>query len=284
VVPLLERAFDVSHVHGDMTPWLFHRTLGSRPLVHTITQASAHPVREFLARCAAVVTQTPATRDRVLAMGVPPERVHLRLPAVDLARFRPGPPRRPGAGPARLLFASMPRTREELDGRGVPLLLALAREHPDVRVTLLHRPWVTGHTSLAATRQLADEGGAPNVRLATGLVGAMPSAYRGHDFTVIPFTRADGGKECPDSALESLACGIPVLVSRACPLAALVEREGGGLVFEPRVPALREAVERGLRSWADLSAAARAMAEARLDEPAMLRFHSRLYREVACAG
>lgn len=282
VIPILERAFDVSHVYGSLTPWIFHKTLRSRPVIHTVTQDSGSVIEEFLERSAAVVVQTEAARERLLRLGVPTEKLHLRYPGIDLRQFRPAaaPGTRPEGAP-RILFCTAPRSAEEMKARGVHLLLETAQRRPDLSFRFLYRTWRSGYTSLEATRTIIREKDIKNVDLTDGIVEDMAECYRQSDFSVIPFLTSEGGKECPNSALESLACGVPILLSRACPLSRFVEENGCGVLFDPNPESLCEAVSRGLAEWAQLSRAARKTAEEHLEPGRLFEFYAKLYEEVS---
>ena len=270
IVPLVERAFHLSHVYGDMTPWLFHKTLRRRPIVHTVTQDCPTPAVEFLKRASAVVLQTRATYDRVLTLGIEPGRVHLRFPSVDLDAFTPATGTAPSVTSPRILFATAPRTAEEMLGRGVFLLLDAAAAFPELHFRLLYRTWSSGYSSLQPTRQGIAERALGNVELTDGVVSNMAAVYRSYDFTVIPYTTPAGGKECPNSALESLACGVPALVSSACTFSRFVLENRCGCVFEPTPRGLRSAVDEGLRNWKAFSCAARAAAIEHFDAAKLL--------------
>ena len=275
--PLLARRFDLHHVYGDLTPWIFHKTLRRGPMVHTVTQAVSGPESSFLQRCDAVVAQVPSVRDVVLRAGVHPAKVHLRLPGLDLSRYAPVDAQRAPSPEPRILFATAPRAAEEMAGRGVNLLVEAAARAADLGFRFLYRTWRTGYTSLEATRRLIATSGVRNIELTDGVVRSMQEAYQAADLTVIPFTTADGGKECPNSALESLACGVPVIISRACPFAAFVEEHRCGVAFDPGADALVEAARTALSRWSELSRAARAAAEAHLDWKATVAFYQQLY-------
>lgn len=277
VIPALERAFDVSHVYGHLSPWLFHKSLRRTPIVHTVTEGSGPVVADFLDRCSAIVAQTAATRDRIVAAGIPMERVHLWYPGVDLARFHPRPRGR-APGPGRILFATAPRTRGEMQARGVHLVLAAARLADGLHFRLLYRPWRSGYSSLAATRRAIAEAELRNVELTNFAVPRMQDVYPEHDLTVIPYTTSTGGKECPSSALESLACGVPVLASSKCGFSRFIEENRCGVVFEPTPEGLLEAAERAMADGDELSKRARATAVEHLDAQAQLRGYEQLYR------
>ena len=272
--------FDVHHIYGDATPWIYHKSLRGRPLVHTITQDSGHIVPELVARCAAIVVQTQATRSRVIESGADQRRVELWYPGIDLKRFVPRPTRRRDNDPTRVLFATAPRSASEMEERGVHLLLNAAASSPGLQFRFLYRPWSSGYSSLAATRTAITERGTENVELTEDAVADMPALYPQFDFTVIPFTTRSGGKECPNSALESLACGVPVLVSKACPFAEFVEQHTCGVTFAPTSDGLLAAIESGRLRYRTLSENARRCAEKYLSADRLVERYRRLYSHV----
>jgi len=144
----------------------------------------------------------------------------------------------------------------------------------------LYRPWDGAYTSLDETVRRIEELELRNVELTNETVHDMAPLYGNFDFTVIPFTEPGGGKECPNSALESLAAGVPVLCSRACPFSAFIEDEGAGIAFDPQPQGLLEAVEAGLGAWPELSASARRAAERHLSRRRLLESYTRLYDDV----
>ncbi|MBZ0266738.1 hypothetical protein K8I85_01150, partial [bacterium] len=180
-IPQLERLGDINHVYGEPTPWVFHKTLRRNPIVLTIASEKGDPVPEFLERCRVIVVQTTAFARRLAADGVPPTKVRWIPPGIDVRHFHPngsGPNDGGPTGSPRIVFASAPRTREEMGPRGVGLLLDTARANPELHFRMLYRPWATGYTSLAPTRAAA--AGLSNVELTNGSVGDMAKIYPGY--------------------------------------------------------------------------------------------------------
>jgi glycosyltransferase involved in cell wall biosynthesis len=254
LIPLVERSGDINHVYGESTPWTFYKTLCRKPTVLTIAAAKSCPRLDFLERCRKVWVQTDTLRGKILTLGVDKRKVEVLYPAVDLGIFRPLNRASKVIGAPRVLFATAPRSTEEMEGRGVYLLLQAAKEYPDIRYRLLYRTWKRGYTSLAATAKRIETEHLHNVMLTNSVVSDMPRVYSEHHFTVIPYTQPDGGKECPTSLVEGLACGVPVLISSVSPFAYFVAEHRCGVVFEPTPSALAAAVETGVRHYGELSA------------------------------
>lgn len=259
LIPIVEGWAQISHVYGETSPWIFHKTLKRRPLVLTIASEQGDLIPEFLDRCRTVVTQTQTFRQRLLDDGLPADRVTWIPPGVALDQFAPSPP--PTTRRPQVLFASAPRSAEEMGPRGVNLLVETAGIAPEVDFRLLFRDWATGHTALAPTRELVGKGGLTNVELTSTAEPDMARVYPNYHFTVIPYTHPKGGKECPNSLLEGLASGRPALISSAAPFSSYVAENECGVVFDPEPKSLARAVEEGLSRWSTLSANARRVAE-----------------------
>lgn len=275
-IPLLERTGDVNHVYAEVSPWVFHKTLRRRPIVLTIASEKGELVPEFLARCTTLVVQTRGMQGVLERAGIEAARVRLIYPGIDLASFQPRAATPPNRRP-RVLLATFPRTAEELAERGVLFLLQVAREYPDFEFSLLSRPWRTGGTAAEHTRGLIAAGNLTNVTLLEGARDDMRSVYLQHDFTVIPFTTPEGGKECPRSLVETMACGVPVLISEAAPFSAFVRERQCGEVFALDPQGFAQAIGAALSRYSVLSENAVRESHAQFDMRATMKAYAEIY-------
>src|SRR5207247_2318657 len=109
----------------------------------------------------------------------------------DLQRFRPQPysPELPLADLPldprrfRVLFATAPNSFDGLRERGVDLMMAAARQLPDVDFFLLWRPWADADTLIDHCRAQAP----PNVHISNQLVPDMTQMFRATHATIAPF-------------------------------------------------------------------------------------------------
>ena len=276
IIFLFERFTKVSHVYGDITPWIFHKTLFRRPIIHTIASDKGSPVVEFLERCNHLIVQTQLSREKLLQAGCNPKRVHMIYPGVDLNQFATVHAKCNGAKP-KILFATAPREEHELAERGVYLLLDTARACPEIQFNLLFRKWRTGHTSIKAVRDNLAMNPAVNITVTNETVQNMAEMFQRHHFTIVPFTSPAGGKECPNSVIESMACGIPVLVSTCVPIAEFVDKTSSGICFAPNVFSLLKAIDEGMSRWDSLSYNARKAAEKHFNLDSALNAYAALY-------
>jgi len=252
----------------------------------TIASEKGDVNAEYYDRVDALTVQTEAMYERLSEVERWRRKVSLVYPGVDLTRFKPGDATargRSAAGP-RILFATFPRSREEIGPRGVDLLVRAARFIPDVRFDLLTRPWARGDSASAVVRSRIAGEGRGNVRLIERGSVRMDEMYQDYDFTIIPYTRRDGGKECPLSLVEGLACGVPVMISRMAPLAGFVEENRCGVAFDPEPSDLRRAIDYGLLNYGELRAAALSCARQHFDRTTVFERFARLYELVESSG
>lgn len=198
-----------------------------------------------------VVVESERHHDLMLQAGIEGERLKLIYPGVARRPYR-----KPPEGPFTLLFATSPLGRHDLLSRGIHLMVRAAARLPDVRFRLLwRRP-----EPLELSRLIRDAG-VGNVEVISGYQDDMRSMYDDAHAVILPGLSATSLKPCPHSALESLAHGKPVLVSRPASLSAIVAREGCGVVFEPNIESLCEGTLELMQNYAGFQERAHAAAE-----------------------
>jgi glycosyltransferase involved in cell wall biosynthesis len=270
---IVERTGDVTHMFGALDAWHFLRCLGRRPLVFTVAiegSGGLLPDRRLYDRVRVFVAESEALREALVAGGIPPARIRLVHPGVDLEAFAPRPA---PAGRFRLLFASTPSDPAEFEARGIPLLVELARALPSIDVICAWRQW--GDTA-GANRALAALAPPLNFRVEPGDCRDMAGLYARAHATACLFAPG-AGKSAPNSIIEGLACGRPALVSHSCGISRLLARRGAG-VAAPRC--LRDLVDgvRTLQSeYAAYAGRARALAEAAFALDGFRRAYAGIY-------
>jgi glycosyltransferase involved in cell wall biosynthesis len=275
-IPLIERMTDINHIYSEVSPWLYFKTLRQKPMVLTIASEKGEPIAEFVDRCDVVAVQTEGMKSRLNGCNIDSSKVRLVYPGIDLSSFskrsRPVDLRRP-----KILLATFPRTAEELEGRGVLFLIEAAKRYPEIEVHMVSRPWRSGDTGLSAVKEVLDRDQVANVFVMNGIQEAMGELYNRHDFTVIPYTTADGGKECPRSLIESMACGVPILISDAAPFSSFVAQHNCGCVYSRSVEGFALALEAGLRSYLQISKNAEECAYTYFDREQTYRAYAGIY-------
>jgi glycosyltransferase involved in cell wall biosynthesis len=268
----------VVHFHG---PWAEESRSGgtnARPRVW----AKRIIERTVYRRADELVTLSSAFK-RVLVerYGVMPWRVCVIPPGVDLERFSPGDRsvarRRLGLPADRWIIAAVRRLVPRM---GLDVLLeAWAANPPPAGLLLLYGE---GPERARLSRRVQALGLAQSVRLPGSIPDDdLPDLLRAADLTVVPSRALEGFGL---AALESLACGTPVITSDAGGLPELVEGLDPPLIVPAAdVAALTEKILEVHRGRAPAPEACRSHAE-RFTWPAAVECHVKTYGRVAeCA-
>ena len=274
VTRLVERLFQINHVFGSLGDWFYLQGTRQHPTVLT-TAAFADPVeKRLLDRVDRFVVEHPAGRDDVCRLGIASDRIRLVFPPVDLSRFRPAPVR---CDQFTVLFASSPAESTWLEARGVSAILDAAALRPNMRFRLLWRPW---GDSLATVRHWIDERALQNVDLVAKRVADISAEYNAAHVTLAPFTKMDRCKPAPNSLVESLACGRPVVCTHRVGLSELVDEHAAGIVCDADGPHLAETLDRVQSDWNKYSHNARALAEKHFDHNRFVDAYRNIYAEL----
>jgi glycosyltransferase involved in cell wall biosynthesis len=277
VAAIVEPRGDVTHLFGGDVSWHLLRALGRRPILLTAVvprTGSRLPPGVNVAR---LVVETDASVAEWEQAGIPRERIDVVHAGVDLDWFTPQPPPTPPANGFRLLFASTPSDPGEITARGLPLLIALARQRPDIRIVVPWRAW--GET--ASAKRILDGLRPPaNFLVTVGDAVDMRAQFADVHATVAAFAPGTG-KSCPNFVIEGLATGRPCIMTPEGGLSRLLDRSGAGVVAERDVTALAAAVDRLRGTWQDYSRRAREMAEREFDLRQFQVAYERIYRDLA---
>lgn len=271
---VFESAFDIHHVFGSLGDWFYLNRPRRQPTVLTVASGGPAVERHLLERVERFVVEYPQAREELDRHGIERGRVRLVFPPVDLGKFAPAPP---PDGPFTVLFASSPEEPDWLEARGIPHILDAAALRPGIRFRLLWRPW---GTSEGVVRRWIAERGLRNVELSVGRWADMAAQYNAAHACVAPFTDPARAKPAPNSIVESLACGRPVVVTDQVGLADLVREGRAGFVCPAAGDALVECLDGLQRTWAAHSASARRLAEKWFGVDRFLGEYHRLYDEL----
>jgi glycosyltransferase involved in cell wall biosynthesis len=267
-VKLFERRHDSLFLTGGIdSGFLRYLDLGRCVLfLNTIPFGDDDPrvktfARRFAPRLRAIVAQSLRVKERLLGMGVPPGKVHLVYPWVDMERFVSTPP--PDTQEFRFLFASAPNMESEAEdvftGKGLPLLLEAFREFTRYEKASLHILW-RGYYNRALTTKIRELGLEERVEVINGVVETPPLFARCHA-TVVPFIDLRRSPEVPLSAVESLACGRPVVATGVMEMAHILREHRCGCVVKPSVKGLLAGLLECRRNYAAYQGKCRSTAE-----------------------
>jgi glycosyltransferase involved in cell wall biosynthesis len=272
---VLERRGAVTHVFGALDEWHLLRAVGRKPVLFTVALPGRAIDRALARRVSWFAAETETLADTLVRNGVPRNRVSVVYPGVDLTEYAPGPAA--ASARFRILFASSPADPREFAERGIPFLVELARRRRDVEIVLLWRRW--GNTA-AARRALAGLSLPDNVTIEERDGRPMADVYRSVHATACCY-EAGFGKSAPNSVIESVACGRPVLVSDTCGLATVVSGARAGVAFPRTLEAAAAAIDELRRGYGRYAINARALAVQRFDLDSFLSAYRALYARLA---
>jgi len=271
---VVEPRGDVTHIFGGQFSWHLFRALGRRPLLLTAVASSSRGEPLPHTNIVRVVIETEASRDEWLDAGVPPERIQLIRPGIDLNWFRPTS--REPQDRFSLLFASTPSDPAEIEPRGIPLLIELARLRPDIDIVVPWRQW--GNID-AARRALTALRPPVNFLITYGDSQDMREHHSRVHATIVCFARGIG-KACPHFVIEGFASGRPCITTSDGGLSDVVARAGAGVVAERDARSLAESTDRLRRDWSRYAANARTLAEQQFDIRQFRASYEQIYADI----
>lgn len=270
---VVEPRGDVTHVFGGHISWHLLRALGRRPIILTAVVPGPRNPDLPMSGLARVVVESEAAIDDWTDAGVARDRIEVIYPGVDLDWFRPLP--QPASPRFSLLFASTPSDLAELEARGLPLIVELARHRPDIDIVVPWRAW--GNLD-AARRAIAALHPPDNFRITFGDIPDMRELFRETWGTIACFSPGTG-KACPNFILEGLAAQRPAILTPGVDIAREIARGGAGLVAERNVTAIATAVDRLRNDWFSYADCARVLAERQFDVRVFRDRYEALYEE-----
>jgi glycosyltransferase involved in cell wall biosynthesis len=268
VTRAMERLTEGTHIFGTLDAWHPLRAARRQPAIMTVIGEGPALDPAMYARIDYFVAESDRIYDQILAAGIPAAKVRIIYPGVDLDYFSVTPP--PSAERFRVLFASTPARPAEFAERGIPLLVELAKRQPEIEVVILWRAWGDPRAAAAALEALDLP---PNVVVRYGDEPDMRRAYQ-QAHAVAALFAPGKAKSCPNSVVEALACGRPVIVSASSGVARLVERHGCGVTAELNATAVSAAVTE------HFAAQARPVAEQFFSRDTCIRQYADVWRAV----
>jgi glycosyltransferase involved in cell wall biosynthesis len=229
-----------------------------------------------------------AAREAETLLGIPPQRLVVIPNGVDLERFHPGldwrePRAELGLSPSDLLFGMVARYSPVKDH--ATLLTAIAQMKNSGYWPEFGRVILVGGTTFASARTEVEDYILANrledVVLAMGVMEKVERAYAALDWLILP-SRFEG---FPNSVLEAMACGKPVILSDAANAEGVIADGETGLVFPAGdalslIQCLRTAIAMPAERRVAMGDAARSQVEGKFSTRLMARKFESLYDEL----
>jgi len=275
LVPFVAKTFKLIHIFHGIDCYHYLKAKGGKPVILTAISVDHVLSTDHYKKVRTVVVESSRDREKLIAHGFEPNKVVVIYPGTDLSIFNDTVP--PPEGRFRILFASSPFSLEYMEPRGVRLLLEAAKIKSDVEFVLL---WRKRGDTLNLLQQWISELSLTNVRVIHEDIEHMNRMFVDSHATIVPFTSEKNTKSCPNSAVESLATGRPVLVSGEVGIADVIQSEQCGVVFQPDAASLGGAITLLQQEYASFQKYARTCANRHFDEKVFLSSYERLYSTV----
>ena len=235
IVKLYERKFDTIIIPGGIESE-FLRYLNPEKCIPIMTsipfinESVQNKIKELAPKLKKIIVQSKKTRSQLMDMGIEPDKIILIYPLIDLSKFRYSEP--PPLDEFRILFASSPNLEvpgeDNFRDKGLPLLLEAFKEFARDNSAKLYVVWREKYNE-QLYKKINELNLEKDVKVITGIVN-MPEMYANVHVTVIPFLNLWRSPEIPLSAVESLACGRPVVATNVGEIAELIENYKCGCV------------------------------------------------------
>ncbi len=236
---LLSRNSDLNHIYTSLGDFPYLPVLDLRRTILTAA-ASCHLAKiqkrmKYLSQLRKIIVESQRQQQELVSLGISLEKIEIIYPPVDLATFI----YTSATGPFTILNASCPTRAEDFAKRGIYLLLNCAEGAKQLQFLLLWRKGAYDKIQREIQQHALE-----NVQCHQGIRSPMNDQYALTHCTIIPYTRYDNYlKLIPNSAIESLAAGKPLLVSTKTEMAEIVKNEKCGVVFEPTPEDLARAIK-----------------------------------------
>lgn len=274
-VPFVAHSFKLIHIIHGIDCYQYLKVKGCKPVILTAISVDHILSMDHYLKVHTIVVESSRDRAKLIAHGFEPNKVIVIYPGTDLSVFNDTAP--PPAGRFRILFASSPFSLEYMEPRGIRLLLESAKIKSDVEFILL---WRKRGDTLNRVQQWINELSLTNVKVIHEDIAHMNRMFVDSHATITPFTSEKNTKSCPNSVVESLATGRPVLVSDKVGIADIIQSEQCGVVFQPDVASLVAAITILQQGYATFRKNSRACTSRYFDEKVFLESYEQLYSAV----
>ncbi|NLG70747.1 MAG: glycosyltransferase [Chloroflexi bacterium] len=246
MLPFLSRiasAYHINHIFSSLGEGLLLPRINRQNALLTVTKDSG-ALNAFeknipqLKKLRCIVVESERHQELLLQAGLPADSVRLIYPGAQVKPYQPA------SGPFKILFATSPMSENDFLTRGIYLILRAAARLPEVQFIFAWRK--KHHQKL---RRLIDDSGVRNIEVLNGYIPDMERVYDSVHAAILPGLTYSSLKPSPHSALDSLAHGKPVLISRPTSISGLVEREQCGVVFEPQVDCLVDRIQELIKNY-----------------------------------
>jgi len=237
---------------------------------------------KYLKKTKKIIIESEIQRKELFAAGISEEKISLIYPPVNLNEFNYNEIDKElnkfdkKNSEFMILDASCPGKNKDLEKRGINLILSADTY---LRRTVINLLWRGGEfkefEKCIKKRELK------NIKIENKIYSSMNGVYANAHATIIPYLKLDENlKLIPNSAIESLAAGKPLIVSSQTGIAEIVRKSKCGVVFDPNLNSLLEAIDTLKKNYLKYQQNCRKTAEYYFSEEKFIQSYKKIYEEM----
>ena len=262
----------IKHVYTSLVDFPYLCLLSKKNMVLTstnfFTSESINKRLKHLKKLKKIIVEAEIQKKELIKSGIEEEKIELIYPPVNLDKFG----YKPASGSFKILNASCPTKLNYLSRRGIIISINSIAKTDDVTLHLLWRD-----DNFVEVQKLIET---DKVTIRKEIIKDMNEEYSKYHAVIIPYLDFDENlKLIPNSAVESLAAGKPVLVSSKTGIASIIEQERCGVVFEPNEEDLVRAIEKLKENYDDYQKNCRRTTEKYFSEKKFIQAYRKIYDE-----
>ena len=252
IIKLYIKKFDLLYLPSATTDCKFLKYLNSKksiPIMTSIPFIEDKSVEIFVKKIApklpAIIAQSNKVKNQLIDLEIDSNKIYVMFPFIDLNKFKNTEP--PNLDKFKILFASAPQNKGNFEEKGILLLLESFKEFIEHNHAMLYILWrgVDIDKLYNKIHELKLE---DYVEVIDDIV-FMPEMYAKSHITLIPYLNLKFSPEIPLSAVESMACGRPVVTTDVAEIAEIVKKYKCGCVSKPIKNDFLEALEECKRNY-----------------------------------
>lgn len=237
---LLNRKNDISHIYTSLGDFPYLHILRKKPIILTAaapcSETKLRKRIKFLKKLNKIIVENESDRDLLIKNGINGKLIEIIYPSVDIYIFSY---QKTKNKKFKILLTSTPERTNDFEKRGINLIMNCAKNSKDVVFDI---PW--RYKNYTDARNIVEKMNIDNVKIYFSIIKDMNVKFSEVDCIIVPYTKKDIFlKQIPNSAIESLAAGKPVLCSNRIELAKIIKNENCGVVFEPDLEGLNKAIK-----------------------------------------
>lgn len=271
----VEKYFSLLHIYQGIDNYHYLKANGNKPLLLTAVSVDGVLSMDHYKRVCRIIVECNRDKEKLVSHGFNSENIIVIYPGTDL--FLPDGNIPPSDGTFKILFASSPFSLEYMEARGVRILLEAAKIKKDVEFILL---WRQRGNTFETLEQWVNDLSLENVSVVHEDIKNIGDIFLNIHATILPFTTERYTKSCPNSAVESIAMGRPVLVSDKVGIADIIKAEKCGLVFKPNTDNIVDAINNIQKQYYIYQNNALKCAKKYFDQKVFIKLYDNIYNDI----